>query len=1157
MQLFTAILCAVSLLAVAGAAKNEDEYTEMHEMLDELKEIVKDMKKVNDKSTPYNEDNEDSVDSVLEFTTDVTKEGSMCACKCLYMYIQSHFCRIVTVFLIFIGCIQSFKVEAVTGTRRYSNQSPRHGTNPRLAIKVSGTIYSAAITGDKNYGQNVYRTISRSSFSPSLPCISRSSITNAYLQSIYGGRDGWFVKSIKTYFSTGVSYKLMSSNTNFNKWVDYDQRSSYPYNARLVPLTLTAHSSSCLTDFTIDAFTGNLRYAGFSSSYMGNRKHKIKLYLKDNSQLQGDICSPAYRNRPFTCHLTFSRGFNAGSKCIKKSDIKLVTIVAGGNDGWYTTSITTEVKTATGFYEVLTEDKPFNKWLDGNQAYLYKYDATKHVLSLGSEDTPLCGFENPICTCKESASTCIFNLEIDEIQTFTSYQKLRHDDRSSMYIRGTQGVSYFIKDGVEKSHKAYNGRSCSKQTFNETRCTYPQYVDGKTFREAIGVNGQIPGPTIIVHDQQMVVIHVRNNLTLEGVSIHWHGMHQRGTPWMDGVGQVSHCQIGPASTFSYIYKASPSGTFWYHSHSGAQRTDGFFGALIVKETSADLQRATNALNLGKFEDKPGEHSISLLDWESEPGYGRLIAGLGYYEETLPGQVPDDDHERYESTRSYESGEIGPVPFYSGLINGKGRHKDVDYAETRLSVFTVESGKKYRFRLIGAQGLYAYKFSIDGHKLTVVATDGYWTKPEKEVDYIIIHTGERFDFILNANQRIKEYWMRAETLEINRTSRSSPPYKSLGHVAEGILQYVRRGETNVPNIPSTRYQSIKDNSPPIVCTRNRPCRAINCPFKDFHTSYHTRCTNIAEMRLLLPAPSNEMPNAYPCRNKNCRHFINFNFEGDAQSSAVNGRNFVLPPVPPQTQYDDFIEQATHCSLEASCNPQSTSCLCTHRLDLPHGETVQIVLSAVGQWDNAHPIHVHGHTFHVLKVGYPEYDSTTGFIKKKNGDSVHNSDIKCGDSTCTNGCNKKRCTQPGWSTTNGPTLSIDRYTIRKDTVMLPAGGYVVINFLSDNPGFWFLHCHIEVHQLEGMALILNEAYPKHMTQLKPPASMNKCGDFHMTVGDYEEYTKKFQGSISAYQQNATKFLFAPEEDTSDFHDSIEIDDINEEEMDALSNELRENP
>ena len=94
----------------------------------------------------------------------------------------------------------------------------------------------------------------------------------------------------------------------------------------------------------------------------------------------------------------------------------------------------------------------------------------------------------------------------------------------------------------------------------------------------------------------MVVIHVHNNLSTDGISIHWHGMHQKNTPWMDGVGQVSHCQIGPASTFSYIYKANPSGTFWYHSHTGTQRTDGFFGGLVVKEKPEKLTQVMKKLS---------------------------------------------------------------------------------------------------------------------------------------------------------------------------------------------------------------------------------------------------------------------------------------------------------------------------------------------------------------------------------------------------------------------------------------------------------------------------------------------------------------------------------------------------------------------------------
>ena len=69
---------------------------------------------------------------------------------------------------------------------------------------------------------------------------------------------------------------------------------------------------------------------------------------------------------------------------------------------------------------------------------------------------------------------------------------------------------------------------------------------------------------------------------------------------------------------------------------------------------------------------------------------------------------------------------------------------------------------------------------------MVGTDGKWIKPVHEVDYIILHSGERYDFILEGpppnvgNGRV--YWMRAETLEVNIPKVGNvvpPPYKSLG------------------------------------------------------------------------------------------------------------------------------------------------------------------------------------------------------------------------------------------------------------------------------------------------------------------------------------------------------------------------------------------
>ena len=81
------------------------------------------------------------------------------------------------------------------------------------------------------------------------------------------------------------------------------------------------------------------------------------------------------------------------------------------------------------------------------------------------------------------------------------------------------------------------------------------------------------------------------------------------------------------------------------------------------------------------------------------------------------------------------------------------------------------------------------------------------------------------------------------------------------------------------------------------------------------------------------------------------------------------------------------------------------------------------------------------------------------------------------------------------------------IRKDTVMVPAGGYVVIDFIADNPGHWFLHCHIESHQREGMGMVINEVQLK---QNPPPDDFQTCGNFNWTE---EEFNEKLEFSGGA--------------------------------------------
>jgi FtsP/CotA-like multicopper oxidase with cupredoxin domain len=78
-----------------------------------------------------------------------------------------------------------------------------------------------------------------------------------------------------------------------------------------------------------------------------------------------------------------------------------------------------------------------------------------------------------------------------------------------------------------------------------------------------------------------VEVEVDNQLSMQAISIHWHGLLMSDTPWMDGMAGITQYAIPPLHTFTYTFLAEPPGTHWYHSHVANQRTDGLYGAFII------------------------------------------------------------------------------------------------------------------------------------------------------------------------------------------------------------------------------------------------------------------------------------------------------------------------------------------------------------------------------------------------------------------------------------------------------------------------------------------------------------------------------------------------------------------------------------------------
>ncbi|XP_078702336.1 uncharacterized protein LOC144928144 [Branchiostoma floridae x Branchiostoma belcheri] len=527
-------------------------------------------------------------------------------------------------------------------------------------------------------------------------------------------------------------------------------------------------------------------------------------------------------------------------------------------------------------------------------------------------------------------------------------------------------------------------------------------------RNVILVNDQFPGPTLEVMEGAQVVLKVINHFYKEVTSLHVHGLHMRGVSHMDGVPYVTQYPILPGKSFTYRFKAEPAGTHWYHGHVMSQREDGLFGAFIVHKN----RPSTPALPL------------FVQDWWHQE-FLSIDVDNWYMRHRGPGRFFGTWFSR---GFSFDGAELTGVHFTSALINGRGRYHGNN---APLTKYTISSGESLRFRLIHAGAEFTFRVSIDAHSMTVVANDGHDVMPVP-VQSIIIYPGESYDFEVLGNQPDDVYWIRAETL----WSGKGPDFLEKNRTQEvrAILAYEGASSDEEPTTTKP------------TCSEEDPCRVLNCPFPAFPVGSHTECIHMSEVN----STTEYSP---PDDSDLVEYFFTF---GYIVGSSINARKFVEPNVPLV-----FGEPFDADTCDQSC--ETNGCQCTHMVDIPANKTVRFVMANLYDGNAAaeshHSIHLHGHDFRVLAMGFPLYNETTGHRISPN------TDIDCGNDKCSNA---------RWR--NRPTMNFNRPPVR-DTVVVPANGYTVIEFRSDNPGYWFFHCHQTTHLNEGMAMVIREAPGSH--------------------------------------------------------------------------------
>ncbi|KAL5721711.1 laccase [Ranunculus cassubicifolius] len=350
---------------------------------------------------------------------------------------------------------------------------------------------------------------------------------------------------------------------------------------------------------------------------------------------------------------------------------------------------------------------------------------------------------------------------------------------------------------------------------------------------------------------------------------------------------------------------------------------------------------------------------------------------------------------------------------------------------------VKPNQTYLLRVVNAAMEVDSFFAVANHTLTVVGRDGAYIKPIN-TSYIMITPGQTMDVLMKADQPIGEYYMAFHAYSSNTVIDFD------NSTATAILQYgnTTTGSSSTPSFP-TSLPDFNDTAAAnrfVVrlrskSDRNRP---IDVP--------QTVDTNF---KLAIAI------NFLPCVNNSCATKI---------ASSINNISFATPSIDILGAYYQMIKGVyeTNAPSTPPYPFNYTSDTLPSTLLLPErGTRVHVIeynsnVEIVIQGTNLvaaenHPIHLHGYSFYVVGLGLGNFD-------EKNSPSTYN--------------------------------LVDPPLV--NTVGVPRSGWVAIRFKADNPGVWFMHCHLERHATWGMetVFIVKNGKKPSERMLPPPRKMPPC-------------------------------------------------------------------
>jgi len=544
----------------------------------------------------------------------------------------------------------------------------------------------------------------------------------------------------------------------------------------------------------------------------------------------------------------------------------------------------------------------------------------------------------------------------------------------------------------------------------------PAEIPDAQKKAAVLINGSYPGPLVEAEEGQLVCVTVLNNLLAEAVAFHWHGLHMRGYPSMDGVYGVTQAGISAqGGEFTYRFRAN-AGTSFYHAHMQAQQADRGLKGPIVVHPRNDPHKAM-------YQE---ERIIALSDEWSNPDVCLRAEG------GQPGNPVCKEIDKAS---------------WNGVW-GDGSN------EYPWPMVQVEQGKCYRLRFIGMMGqAQNFQIEIAGHNMTLIAVDGADVEPIR-LSKFNLHAGERADVVVCADQAPGNYLMTA-TYDLACFLEKAPaPHMPKVDSCRfwAFLNYA--GHDTKPGRASRKF--LGGYEPPHGTGGGGKPRPVDGPAWD---------TNLQSSWGLV---KNLQPRAEP-EKADVTYVLDVgvagpSFDNASMPYATTDRMFMFTEVRPWRKPSTPL-----LHTKGLCGADGVPFITVDK----EGAVVELVINNLSP--TAHVLHMHGMRFSVVNyAGYSETWCSNAhfecfFLPLGVAKPLHCPNARAGDP------GTKFPYDAYWGCPYDAARDMKTQNLQnpmqKDMISLWRRSWAVIRFRADNPGTWLFHCHMEQHIPTGQIMALN--------------------------------------------------------------------------------------